>query len=59
MDEAVSSGSGGAAPVSGAGPAAGSQRRLSTILAADVLGYSRMMAADEAGTLAQVKTLVE
>jgi TolB-like protein/class 3 adenylate cyclase len=32
------------------------ERRLTTILAADVVGYSRLMAADEAGTLAQLKT---
>ncbi len=31
-------------------------RRLTTILAADVVGYSRLMAVDEAGTLAQLKT---
>jgi class 3 adenylate cyclase len=30
-------------------------RRLTTILAADVVGYSRLMAADEAGTLPQLK----
>ncbi len=30
-------------------------RRLAAILAADVVGYSRMMAADEAGTLAALK----
>ena len=30
-------------------------RRLKTILAADVVGYSRLMVADEAGTLAQLK----
>ena len=30
-------------------------RRLSAILAADVVGYSRMMGADEAGTLAALK----
>ncbi len=30
----------------------GVERRLTTILAADVVGYSRLMAADEAGTLA-------
>ncbi len=30
-------------------------RRLTTILAADVVGYSRLMAADEAGTLAAIK----
>ncbi len=28
----------------------GVERRLTTILAADVVGYSRLMAADEAGT---------
>ncbi len=28
-------------------------RRLTTILAADVVGYSRLMASDESGTLAQ------
>lgn len=31
------------------------QRRLAAILAADVVGYSRLMAADEAGTLAILK----
>jgi adenylate cyclase len=31
-------------------------RRLAAILAADVVGYSRLMEADEAGTLAQMKT---
>src|SRR5215475_12650497 len=31
------------------------QRRLAAILAADVVGYSRMMQADEAGTLATLK----
>ncbi|NQV21128.1 MAG: hypothetical protein HQ511_06905 [Rhodospirillales bacterium] len=31
------------------------QRRLATILAADVVGYSRLMEADEAGTLAALK----
>ncbi len=35
---------------------AGVERRLTTILASDVVGYSRLMAADEAGTLAQLKT---
>ena len=30
-------------------------RRLTTILAADVVGYSRLMGADEAGTLAALK----
>ena len=33
------------------------QRRLAAILAADVVGYSRMMEADEAGTLAALETL--
>jgi hypothetical protein len=31
-------------------------RRLTAILAADVAGYSRLMGADEEGTLAQLKT---
>jgi adenylate cyclase len=33
------------------------QRRLAAILAADVAGYSRLMAADEAGTLALLRRL--
>jgi len=33
------------------------QRRLAAILAADVVGYSRMMDVDEAGTLARFKSL--
>ena len=33
------------------------QRRLAAILAADVVGYSRMIREDETGTLAQLKTL--
>ncbi len=33
------------------------QRRLAAILAADIVGYSRMMEADEAGTLARLKAL--
>ena len=32
------------------------QRRLAAILAADVVGYSRLMEADEAGTLAALKS---
>jgi adenylate cyclase len=32
------------------------ERRLAAILAADVAGYSRLMGADEEGTLAQLKT---
>ena len=31
------------------------QRRLAAILAADVVGYSRLMEEDEAGTLAALK----
>ena len=31
------------------------QRRLAAILAADVVGYSRLMEADETGTLATLK----
>src|SRR5215471_18681232 len=31
------------------------QRRLSAILSADVVGYSRLMEADEAGTLERLK----
>ena len=31
------------------------QRRLTTVLAADVVGYSRLMGEDEAGTLAALK----
>ena len=33
------------------------ERRLTAILAADVVGYSRLMGADEAGTLAALKTI--
>ncbi|MEE4239072.1 MAG: adenylate/guanylate cyclase domain-containing protein, partial [Anderseniella sp.] len=33
------------------------ERRLAAILAADVVGYSRLMAADEAGTLARLNQL--
>lgn len=33
------------------------QRRLAAILAADVAGYSRLMAADEVGTLARLNQL--
>jgi class 3 adenylate cyclase len=32
-------------------------RRLAAILAADIAGYSRLMGADEQGTLARLKTL--
>ncbi len=34
----------------------GIERRLTTIMSADVVGYSRLMAGDEAGTFAQLKT---
>ncbi len=33
------------------------QRRLAAILAADVVGYSRLMGVDEAGTVARLKQL--
>src|SRR4029077_18335216 len=33
------------------------ERRLTAILAADVAGYSRLMATDEAGTLTALKSL--
>ena len=33
------------------------ERRLSAILSADVVGYSRLMGADEAGTLAELKQI--
>src|SRR5687767_3183875 len=34
-----------------------SERRLSAIMAADIVGYSRLMEADEATTLAAIRTL--
>src|SRR5256885_8267099 len=37
----------------------GTQRRLAAILAADVVGFSRMMGADEEGTLARLKKVRE
>src|SRR5271156_582913 len=33
------------------------ERRLAAVLAADVVGYSRLMETDEAGTLARLKTV--
>ena len=33
------------------------QRRLAAVLAADVVGYSRLMGVDEAGTLARLKAM--
>ena len=38
---------------------AGVERKLTTILAADVTGYSRMMGEDEPGTLATLKSYRE
>ncbi len=35
------------------------QRRLAAILAADGVGYSRMMSEDEVGTLAQLKIFIQ
>ncbi len=35
------------------------QRRLAAILAADVVGYSRLIEADEAGTVARLKSLMD
>lgn len=35
----------------------GVERRLAAVLAADVVGYSRLMEVDEAGTLARLKTV--
>lgn len=32
------------------------QRRLAAVIAADVVGYSRLMETDEAGTLATLKS---
>ncbi len=37
--------------------APGVERRLAAIMAADVVGYSRLMEVDEAGTLARLKTV--
>src|SRR5947208_15407735 len=36
--------------------ARGPERRLAAVLAADVVGYSRLMEVDESGTLARLKT---
>ena len=35
------------------------QRRLAAVLAADVVGYSRLMEGDEAGTLARLKAMLQ
>jgi class 3 adenylate cyclase len=37
--------------------APGTERRLTTIMAADVVGYSRLVEADEARTLAALRDL--
>jgi class 3 adenylate cyclase len=37
----------------------GMERRLAAILAADVVGYSRLMGEDEEGTLARLKAYRE
>src|SRR5260370_38272214 len=34
----------------------GTERRLAAVLAADMVGYSRLMEVDETGTLARLKT---
>jgi adenylate cyclase len=34
------------------------ERRLAAIVVADIVGYSRMMEADEAGTLARIKAIL-
>ena len=39
--------------------AQGMQRRLTAIMSADVVGYSRLMAVDEEGTLARLKAYRE
>lgn len=35
------------------------ERRLAAILAADVVGYSRLIGADEAGTLTELRSLLK
>jgi class 3 adenylate cyclase len=35
------------------------QRKLAAILAADVVGYSRLMGRDESGTLARISSATE
>ena len=46
-------------PVEATAAAPRAERRLVAILAADIVGYSRLIEADEAGTLAAIKTLRE
>jgi adenylate cyclase len=38
---------------------ASEQRKLAAILAADVVGYSRLMGRDESGTIVALKRLVQ
>src|SRR4051812_20944488 len=47
------------APAETTAPAPRAERRLAAILAADVVGYSRLIEQDEAGTLAAIKSLRE
>src|ERR1700710_2096064 len=44
-------------PTPPGGAAGDSKRRLAAVLAADVVGYSRLMGIDEEGTLARLKRL--
>ncbi|RWK56146.1 MAG: adenylate/guanylate cyclase domain-containing protein, partial [Mesorhizobium sp.] len=46
---------GGMMPVWSAFPGISMERRLAAILAVDVVGFSRLMEVDEAGTLAALK----
>src|SRR3954470_1475964 len=46
-------------PAEATAPAPRVERRLAAILAADVVGYSRLMEKDEAGTFARLKALRE
>ena len=47
------------APAETTAPAPRVERRLAAILAADIVGYSRLIEQDEAGTLAAIKALRE
>ena len=47
------------APAETTAPAPRAERRLAAILAADIVGYSRLIEQDEAGTLAAIKALRE
>ena len=48
-----------ATPVEATAPAPRAERRLAAILAADIVGYSRLVEQDESGTLAAIKGLRE